>query len=279
MHFRRSWEVEKKLSVEGTYLEEIVAHHRVRAARDGRPRDELFERAKQAPVPPSFRSALALPERQVSLIAECKRRSPSRGELAEIPDPLALADSYARGGAAAISVLTDQRFFSGSLDDLRAISAGVSVPCLRKDFTVDLADLCDAKLAGASAVLLIVAALAEDQLEFFLMIAAELGLGALVEVHSRQELAVANSLGASIIGVNQRNLHDFSINHKLGAELIGEIDRHAVKVIESGITTVEQVAQAAEAGFDAMLVGEALVRDSDPAAGAARFVAAGRAGA
>ena len=265
--------------MEGTYLEEIVAHHRVRAARDGRPRDELFERAKQAPMPPSFRSALVLPERQVSLIAECKRRSPSRGDLAEIPDPAALADAYARGGAAAISVLTDERYFSGSLDDLRSISAGVGIPCLRKDFTVDIADLCDAKLAGASAVLLIVAALGEDQLEFFLMIAADLGLDALVEVHTAQEVAVANSLGASIVGINQRNLHDFSIDQHLGAELICEIDRHAAKVIESGITTLEQVALAAEAGFDAMLVGEALVRDSDPAAGAARFVAAGRAGA
>ena len=265
--------------MEGTYLEEIVAHHRVRAAVDGRPRDELFERAKNAPAPPSLRSALVLGPQHVSLIAECKRRSPSRGELAEIPDPVALASAYESGGAAAISVLTDERFFSGSLDDLRAVSAGVGIPCLRKDFTVDIADLCDAKLGGASAVLLIVAALSEDQLEFFMMIAAELGLDALVEVHSRKELAIANSLGASIIGINQRNLHDFSIDHRLGAELIGGVGRQAASVVESGITTVEQVALAAEAGFDAMLVGEALVRDSDPAAGAARFVAAGRAGA
>lgn len=263
------------MAVEGTYLEEIMAKHRRRASADSRDRKRLRREAIAKASEASFGLALAAPER-LSLIAECKRRSPSRGDLAVISDPRALGLSYQEAGAAAISVLTDEAYFSGSLKDLDDISSSVAIPCLRKDFTVDVVDLYDARIHGAGAVLLIVAALSEFELRTLLEEALEVGLDVLVEVHSAPEIELAQLVGSRIIGINQRNLFDFSVDESAGSALIGEIEPSVTKVLESGIIRVEQVHEAKQAGFDAILVGEALVRSGSPLEGATAFAQAGR---
>ena len=263
------------MALEGTYLEAIVASHRGRIARDDRDRAKLRTEARRVAGAQSFGAALVRAD-GLALIAECKRRSPSRGDLADIADPVSLGLAYQGGGAAAISVLTDHDYFSGSLSDLREISAAVKIPCLRKDFTVDVIDLYDARINGAAAILLIVAALAEFEVAAYLEEAKELGLDALVEVHSEAEIEVALRCGAEIIGINQRDLFDFSIDETLGEKLISALGSDVTKVLESGITRLDQVAEARRAGFDAILVGEALVRSGTPQDGAAAFVVAGR---
>ena len=263
------------VAVEGTYLEDIVAWHRNRAAKDPRSRKDLRNEALKCVAAPSFGEALRSSD-DVSLIAECKRRSPSRGDLAQIADPVALGMAYQSGGAAAVSVLTDAEFFLGSLNDLSAIASELTIPCLRKDFTVDVIDLYDAKLNGAAAVLLIVAALTESELATFLIEASEIGLCALVETHSEAEIELANEVGADIIGVNQRNLGDFSIDTELGEKLVALIDSTRTKVLESGIVEPQQVRHAARAGFDAVLIGEALVRQASVVEATSGFVLAGK---
>ncbi|MDQ4096414.1 MAG: indole-3-glycerol phosphate synthase TrpC, partial [Actinomycetota bacterium] len=193
-----------------TILDEIVAAHRRAASEDGRDLDQLLARATEALPPRDFRAALTAAG--LSVIAEVKRRSPSKGDLAPDLDPALLAKTYAEGGAAALSVLTDRDHFGGSPADLRAARDACELPVLRKDFTVDARDVADARLMGADAVLLIVAALSDEELARFRALAATLGLAALVEVHDEYELDRALAADADIVGVNQRDLRTFGVD-------------------------------------------------------------------
>jgi indole-3-glycerol phosphate synthase len=204
-----------------------------------------------------------------SVIAEVKRRSPSKGELADIPDPADLAQQYAAGGAAAISVLTEQRRFGGSLDDLRAVRAAVQTPVLRKDFIVSSYQLVEARAAGADLALLIVAALDDDTLRRLYDEARELGLTVLVEVHDEPEAERAVELGAELVGVNARNLKTLEIHDDTFGRLAPLIPEDRVKVAESGIFGPADVKRFVGEGARAVLVGEALVKDGDPQAAVA----------
>jgi indole-3-glycerol phosphate synthase len=204
-----------------------------------------------------------------SVIAEVKRRSPSKGELADIPDPADLAQQYAAGGAAAISVLTEQRRFGGSLDDLRAVRAAVDIPVLRKDFIVTGYQLVEARAAGADLALLIVAALDDDALRRLHDEARELGLTVLVEVHDEHETERAVALGAELIGVNARNLKTLEIHDDTFGRLAPLVPDDRVKVAESGIFGPADVKRFVGEGARAVLVGEALVKDGDPQAAVA----------
>ena len=216
-----------------------------------------------SPPAPSFEAALAAPG--LSVIAEVKRRSPSRGELAESLDPAEQAHRYAAGGAAAISVLTEPHHFDGSNDDLVAVGGAVDLPLLRKDFTVSEKQIWEAKGIGASAVLLIVSALDQDRLEGFLDLAADIEIDALVEVHDAEEARRARDAGARIVGVNNRDLTTFEVDLARSEELRPLLDDATVRVAESGIWTGDDARRMAGAGYDAVLVGEALVRAADPA--------------
>jgi indole-3-glycerol phosphate synthase len=195
-----------------------------------------------------------------------KRRSPSKGDLADIADPAALATQYAAGGAAAISVLTEQRRFGGSLDDLRAVRAAVDVPVLRKDFIVTSYQLLEARAAGADLALLIVAALDEETLRRLHDEARELGLTVLVEVHDEAETERALALGAELIGINARNLRTLAVDPDTFGRLAPVVPDDRVLVAESGIAGPRDAARFAAQGARVVLVGEALVRDGDPEA-------------
>lgn len=249
-----------------TYLDRIVEHHRAAAAADRRRLDDLVAAARRTGAPRPFRDALVTGDGGVAVIAEVKRRSPSKGDLAAGLDPAALARSYAAGGAAALSVLTDGEFFGGSAADLGAARAATALPVLRKDFTVDARDVADARLMGADAVLLIVAALDPAELADLHTLAGDLGLAALVEVHDEAELDVALGIGATVVGVNQRDLVTFEVDHERAIRVGREIPEGVVKVAESGIRGAADAAQLADAGFDALLVGETLVTAPDPVA-------------
>ena len=199
-----------------------------------------------------------------SVIAEVKRRSPSKGDLADIPDPAELAGRYAAGGAAAISVLTEERRFGGSLADLRAVRAAVDVPLLRKDFIVEPYQLLEARAVGADLALLIVAALDDDTLRRLHDEARDLGLTVLVEVHDEAETERAVALGAELVGVNARNLRTLDVDPGAFARLAPLVPGDRVLVAESGITGPDDVATYVGLGARAVLVGEALVRDGDP---------------
>lgn len=199
-----------------------------------------------------------------SVIAEVKRRSPSKGDLAEIADPAALAAQYAAGGAAAISVLTEERRFGGSLDDLRAVRAAVDAPLLRKDFLVEPYQVLEARAAGADLVLLIVAALDDDTLSRLHDQARELGMTVLVEVHDEAETERAVGLGAELVGVNARNLKTLEIDQDVFGRLAPLVPDDRVKVAESGIFGPADVERYVTEGAGAVLVGEALVKDGDP---------------
>jgi indole-3-glycerol phosphate synthase len=244
-----------------TYLDRILAEHRARAEADGRLVEDLVEAARREPDPRPFRQELA--RDGLSVIAELKRRSPSRGDLAVDLDPAAVALAYAAGGATCLSVLTDARFFGGSPADLAAARRAVDVPVLRKDFTVSEADVCDARLMGADAVLLIVAALVDAELVRLRALAADLGLAALVEVHDEAELDRALAAGADLVGVNQRDLFTFEVDRHRAARLAPRIPDEVVTVAESGVRDVADASRLAGAGFDAVLVGEALVCAAD----------------
>jgi indole-3-glycerol phosphate synthase len=199
-----------------------------------------------------------------SVIAEVKRRSPSKGDLAAITDPAGLARQYAAGGAAAISVLTEERRFGGSLDDLRAVRAAVGIPLLRKDFMVEPYQVLEARAAGADLVLLIVAALDDDTLRRLHDQARELGMAVLVEVHDEPEAERAVALGAELVGVNARDLRTLAIDQDVFGRLAPLIPDDRVKVAESGIFGAVDVERHVAEGADAVLVGEALVKDGDP---------------
>jgi indole-3-glycerol phosphate synthase len=261
-----------------TVLDDIVAGVREDLAtrRAAVPDAEIRRLAAAAPAGPSALAALADPTR-LSLISEVKRRSPSKGALADIPVPADLAGAYERGGAAVISVLTEQRRFGGSLADLDAVRAEVSIPVLRKDFVVDEYQIHEARAHGADLVLLIVASLSDAQLAEHHALVEELGMHALVEVHTGDELDRALAAGARILGVNARNLKTLDVHPEVVRDLLGRVPDGVVRVAESGVTSAADVADYAAAGADAALVGEALVTGADPAARAAEFIAAGTA--
>ncbi len=245
-------------------LDDIVAGVRedLQARQDAVPLADL--RAALADVDPPRDPMPHLRAPGSSVIAEVKRRSPSKGDLADIPDPAALAAEYAAGGAAAISVLTEQRRFGGSLDDLRAVRAAVDVPLLRKDFTVTSYQVVEARAAGADLVLLIVAALDDDLLRRLHDEARELGLTALVEVHDEAETERAVALGAELVGVNARNLKTLAVDDDTFGRLAPLLPDDRVLVAESGITGPHDVKRFVAEGARAVLVGEALVKDGEP---------------
>ncbi len=244
-----------------TVLERIVAETRVEVAR--RKREQAFGQARAA-EPRGFRDALL--GEGMSVIAEFKRRSPSAGALHDAPDLSAIVAAYEDGGAAAVSVLTEGPNFGGSLEDLAVARAACALPLLRKDFVVDPFQLHEALAAGADAVLLIVAALAPPELEALHAQALALGLDALVEVHDAVELETALAAGAQTVGINNRDLRDFSVDVNRTERLLGAIPAGVAVVSESGIASAEQLRRLQGLGVDAVLVGEALMRAEDPAA-------------
>ena len=247
-----------------TYLDRILDVHRAEAAADKRILDALVERARMAPPARGFGQALlGVPEGEPAIIAEVKRRSPSRGDLAADLDPGSVAIQYAAGGAACLSVLTDRDHFGGSPADLASAREAVSVPVLRKDFTVDARDVCDARLMGADAVLLIVAALDDLQLGDFHDLAGEVGLDALVEVHDEAELERALAINARLVGVNQRDLVTFEVDTARAVRMGPLMPDGVIRVAESGIRDVADAASLLEAGYQALLVGESVVTSSD----------------
>lgn len=230
--------------------------------------DRLREEAAQAPPARDFAGCLGAPG--LSVIAEVKRRSPSAGPIAPALDVEAVATAYRDGGAAALSVLTEPVHFGALPSDLGEARRVSGLPVLRKDFIVHTAQVWESRVMGADAILLIVAALEQGTLEQLLACAHEAGLAALVEVHTASEAIRAVDAGASIIGVNNRDLRTFEVDLETAERLFGAVDSSAVTVAESGVSTPEAAARMSAAGYDAVLVGEAAVRSSDPAA----FVAA-----
>jgi indole-3-glycerol phosphate synthase len=250
-------------------LDDIVVGVREDLARRQAETPEPELRARLLDVPPPLDPLPVFRAAGSSVIAEVKRRSPSKGDLAEIPDPAVLATAYQRGGAAAISVLTEQRRFSGSLADLDAVRAAVDIPVLRKDFVVDHYQLLETRAHGADLALLIVAALPGDRLRSLYDLTLELGLTPLVEVHDEPEAERAAELGAHLIGVNARNLKTLDVDPATFGKLAPMLPDEAVKVAESGIGSVADVRRFVGEGASVVLVGEALVRDGDPEAAVA----------
>ena len=245
-------------------LDQIVASTRRRLPKVLSHADQIMADAHAAAPSPSLVDALTV--EGMSVIAEVKRRSPSRGDLAPDLDPVAQAAAYADGGAAAISVLTEPEFFSGSGEDLVRVSAEVAVPVLRKDFIVDPIQIWQAVGWGASAVLLIVAVLDDRELVTLQETAVEAGVDALVEVHTEEEARRALTAGARIVGVNNRNLGDFTVDLATAERIASLLNDVEVTVAESGIFSAADSARMQAAGYDAVLVGEALVRAPDPRA-------------
>jgi len=247
-------------------LAEILDHKRreLEAAKRREAPEALARRAAAAShVPRGFRASLASGPRP-RVVAELKRRSPSRGEIRPDFDPVACAVAYAEAGAAAISVLTDERFFGGSLADLGAVRAAVALPLLRKDFLIDPYQVDEARLAGADAVLLIASALAPHDLAALRARAAERGIDALVEVHDEAELEMALAAGADLVGVNNRDLRSFRVDLGTTERLAPRVPEGVVLVAESGIFEHADVDRLERAGARAVLVGEALMREPDP---------------
>lgn len=198
------------------------------------------------------------------VIAEIKRKSPSKGVLHPHLDAAQIASSYEQGGASCLSVLTDERFFGGSVDDLQVARASTSLPVIRKDFTVSDFDVVDARLMGADCVLLIAAALTEDELVRFHDLAVHIGLDVLVETHDENELERALNVGASIVGVNQRDLITFEVDHARAERMASLIPPTVARVAESGVRDASDARRLRDAGYDAVLVGESIVTSSDP---------------
>ncbi len=271
----------------GTILDEIMAYHREQLPKRMReiPLENLRAFATVSAPPLDFYAALKRPG--VALIAECKKASPSKGLIVPDYDPVKLAQTYVRAGASAISVLTDGRHFQGSLADLRNVkeaTAGLraagseakGVPVLRKDFIFDPYQIYEARVAGADAVLLIAAVLEDGEIKNLLSLTHKLGMHALVEVHTEQELARMVALGARIIGVNNRNLQTFEVDFENTARLRRLIPDHIAAVGESGLKNAADVAEMRDIGVDAVLVGETLLKSRDIYATASAFVKAGR---
>jgi indole-3-glycerol phosphate synthase len=259
-------------------LDEIVAGVREDLA-DRQSRTPLADlRAQVADTDPARDPMPAFRAPGLSVISEVKRRSPSKGDLAEIPDPAALAAAYAAGGADAISVLTEERRFSGTLADLYAVRAAVATPILRKDFIVTEYQLLESRAAGADLALLIVAALDDVELSDLHATARGLGLTVLVEVHDEAEIERALAIGADLVGVNARNLKTLAVDPDTFGRLAPLVPAGVVKVAESGIAGPADAARYAAQGADVVLVGEALVKDGDPQAAVAALRSIGRTG-
>ena len=250
-----------------TYLDRILERHRAAAAADRRALDELVADARTMPPPRGFAEALRRDSSggRLAVISEIKRRSPSKGDLNAGLDPAELAATYERGGASCLSVLTDVEFFGGSVADLQAARAACALPVVRKDFTVSAHDVCDARLMGADCVLLIAAALDPAELCDLHALAASIGLDALVEVHDERELEAALAAGATLIGVNQRDLVTFQVDHERAVRMAAAIPDGAVKVAESGVRDAADARSLQAAGYHAVLVGETLVTAPAPA--------------
>ncbi len=245
-------------------LEQLAAHarERVEAAKKTIPFETVKARALALPRG-GFRFENALKTPDIAFICECKKASPSKGLIAPDFPYLQIARDYEAAGADCVSVLTEPKWFLGSDAYLKEIAAAVQLPCLRKDFTVDAYMIYEAKLLGASAVLLIAALLPERQLRDYLAVCDELGLSALVEAHSEAEVYAALNAGARVIGVNNRNLKDFSVDTENSRRLRSLIPRDSLFVSESGVRTAADVQLLREAGADAVLVGETLMRAAD----------------
>jgi indole-3-glycerol phosphate synthase len=247
----------------GTIIDKIIRHKRDEVAqyRQALPLKDVRSEALMASPPRDF--AAALGAQGVSLIAEVKKASPSKGVLCENFDAVALACAYEDNGAAAVSVLTDEHFFHSSLDALRAVRGTVDLPVLRKDFVIDPYQVYEARAAGADAVLLIAAALNDGDLQTLYQLIGELGMAALVEVHDEAELERALKIDPRVVGVNNRDLRTFEVSLETTARLRALVPGDVVLVSESGIRTHEDVSRLAAIGADAMLVGEALVKAGD----------------
>jgi indole-3-glycerol phosphate synthase len=255
-------------------LDEILATKREEVDRLRSRATALEAEAAAAPSPRDLAAALRRPDGRLAVIAEIKRRSPSKGALAPDLDPSATAAAYAKGGAAALSVLTDGPYFDGSLDDLRTARAAVPLPVLRKDFTLDPIQITEARAAGADAVLLIAAALPDDALlRDLLAVAGALGLTALVEVDDEAGLDRALAAGSAVVGITNRDLHSFAEDLTTAERLAARLPASVVAVAESAIRSPDDARRMADAGFDAVLVGEALVQAPDPAAAVAALAA------
>ena len=247
-----------------TILDQLAEHARERVAEAKRkiPLEEIRRQALSLPRGNyAFENALKKPG--VSFICECKKASPSKGLIAPDFPYLQIAKEYEAAGADCISVLTEPKWFLGSDEYLKEIASVVSIPCLRKDFTVDEYMIYESKVLGASAVLLICSILTEEDLREYLYLCDELGLSALVEAHDEGEVCVAVKAGARLIGVNNRNLKDFSVDTNNSARLRRLIPKGALFVSESGVSTAEDVAKLLEIGADAVLIGETLIRAED----------------
>ena len=262
------------------YLDSILESHRATASADSRSLNSLIEQSADMAPARGFVDALrnaSNDERGLGVIAEVKRRSPSKGDLNLGLDPVELSSAYAAGGAACCSVLTDEQYFGGSVADLQAVRSAIDIPVLRKDFTVAANDVVDARLMGADCVLLIVAALDDAELADFHALALEVGLDALIEVHDHAEaeraMAIAN---ATLIGVNQRDLMTFEVDTERAARVAASLPTDMVRVAESGITGPADISDLVAAGFDAILVGESLVKHKGPSEGVESLITAAR---
>lgn len=255
-----------------TVLDEIIVG--VREDLAVREAEMPLERVKEAALaaPPALDARAALLAPGISIISEVKRSSPSKGALADIPEPGDLAVEYQSGGAAAISVLTEKRRFGGSLGDLDRVRQKVSVPVLRKDFVVTEYQIYEARAHGADIVLLIVASLTDEELTSFLALTQELGMTALVEVHDEEEVERALKTNAKVIGINARNLKTLDVDMSVFEKLVSLVPDTIIKVAESGVSGPEDVLAYAKAGADAVLTGEALVKSGNPRAAVSEMI-------
>lgn len=247
-----------------TILDQLAdyARERVAKAKKKIPLEEIKKQALSLPKG-NFAFEKALKRSDISFICECKKASPSKGLISPEFPYLQIAKDYEAAGADCISVLTEPKWFLGRDEYLKEIASAVSIPCLRKDFTVDEYMIYEAKVLGASAVLLICSILSEEKLREYIELCDELGLSALVEAHDEAEVSVALKTGARIIGVNNRNLKDFSVDTDNSMKLRGFIPENVLFVSESGVSSAEDVAKLREIGADAVLIGETLMRASD----------------
>ena len=247
------------------YLDKIVQSHREKAAREHRNLDELVAQAGLLPATRGFAEQLVVGSReQLCVIAEIKRKSPSKGVLHPDLNASNISALYEQGGASCLSVLTDEHFFGGSVEDLQRARASTSLPVIRKDFTVSEFDVVDARLMGADCVLLIAAVLTNDELSRFFDLAMHIGLDVLVETHDESELDRALNVGANIVGVNQRDLITFEVDHARAERMASLIPPTVVRVAESGVRDAHDARRLRDAGYDAVLVGESIVTAVDP---------------
>jgi indole-3-glycerol phosphate synthase len=254
------------VSVLSEIIEGVKADEAARKLAPNQLAEKIASASKPLPALSIFQQS------EFSVIAEIKRSSPSKGELASIPEPASLAAIYQKAGATAISVLTEERRFKGSLKDLEVVRSAVDIPILRKDFMVSEYLIEESRAYGADIVLLIVAALDDHQLRGYLQIAESLGMSALIEVHNQEELERALAVEAKIIGVNARNLKTLEVNQSAFAELMPKIPSQIIRVAESGIFERSDVIMARNLGADAILVGEALVRADNPSVKIEEFI-------